>query len=127
VWLGEPNQALERFAHAMRLSPFDPLTWWTQEGMTHAHFFASQYDEAVSWAKMVLRERPISRSGLRIAAASCALAGRDQEAKRLVALLLEFDPALTVSNFLLNLLDPYRQPEHSAKYADALERRAYPE
>src|SRR5262245_14170677 len=24
VWLGKPDQAIERFAHAMRLSPFDP-------------------------------------------------------------------------------------------------------
>ena len=127
VWLGKPDQALERFAHAMRLSPFDPLTWWMQEGMAHAHFFASQYDEAVSWAKMALRELPISGSGLRMAAACCALAGCDEEAKRLVARLLEIDPALTVSNFLLNLLGPYRQPEHLGKYADALRKAGLPE
>jgi TolB-like protein/class 3 adenylate cyclase len=127
VWLGKPDQALERFAHAMRLSPFDPLTWWMQEGMAHAHFFASHYDEAVSWAKMALRELPISGSGLRMAAACCALAGCDEEAKRLVARLLEIDPALTVSNFLLNLLGPYRQPEHLAKYADALRKAGLPE
>jgi len=94
VWLGKPDQAFERFAHAMRLSPFDPLTWWMQEGMAHAHFFASQYDEAVSWAKMAL---------------------------------LEIDPALTVSNFLPNLLGPYRQREHLAKYADALRKAGLPE
>jgi tetratricopeptide (TPR) repeat protein len=81
VWLGEPDQAIERFAHAMRLSPIDPITFFAQDGMTHAHFFAGRHDEAVSWAKMALRELPDSHSGLRIAAASCALAERDEEAK----------------------------------------------
>jgi hypothetical protein len=41
--------------------------------------------------------------------------------------LLEIDPALTVSNFLLNLLGPYRQPEHLANYADALRKADLPE
>lgn len=33
---------------------------------------------------------------LRVAAASCALTGRDEEAKRLTAWLLEVDPALRI-------------------------------
>src|SRR5262245_33636268 len=56
VWLGEPDRAIERFARAMRLSPIDPYTCFMQEGMAHAHFFAGRHDEAVSWAKMELRE-----------------------------------------------------------------------
>jgi hypothetical protein len=63
---------------------------------------------------------------LRIAAASCALAGRDEEAKKLMARLLEIDPALRTSN-LQNLLGPYRQPEYPAKFADALRKAGLPE
>jgi TolB-like protein/class 3 adenylate cyclase len=126
LWLGEPDRALEHFAHAMRLSPVDPLTWWMQEGMAKAHFFAGRYGEAVSWAKMALRGLPVSHSGLRIAAASCALAGRDEEAKTLVARLLEIDPLLRISN-LKKVLGPYRQPEHLAKYVDALRKAGLPE
>ena len=127
VWLGEPDRAIEHFAHAMRLSPIDPLIFAMQEGMAHAHFFAGRYDEALSWAKMALRELPDSHAGLRIAAASCALAGRDEEAKKLMARLLEIDPALRISSLLQNVLGPYRQPEHPAKYADALRKAGLPE
>jgi len=126
VWLGEPDRAVERFAHAMRLSPVDPVLFGMQQGTAHAHFFAGRYDEALTWAKMALREQPVSHPALRVAAASCALAGRDEEAKRLMARLLEIDPALRVSNFH-NLVGPYRQPEHLAKYADALQKAGLPE
>jgi len=126
MWLGEPNQAVERFAHAMRLSPADPSTFFMQYGMAHAHFFAGRYDEALIWARRALRELPDSHIALRIGAASCALAGRNDEAKKLTARLLEIDPALRISS-LQNLLGPYRHPEHPAKYADALRKAGLPE
>jgi len=98
-----------------------------QQGTAHAHFFAGRYDEALSWAKMALRELPHNHAALRIAAASCALAGRDEEAKRLMARLLEIDPALRISCFLKTAVGPYRKPEHLAKYADALRKAGLPE
>ena len=126
VWFGEPDRAIERFGHAMRLSPIDPALFGMQQGMASAHFFAGRYDEALSWAKMALREVPSSHPALRIAAASCALGGRGEEAKRLVARLLVIDPALRISNFQ-NVIGPYRQPEHLAKYKDALRKAGLPE
>src|SRR5262245_44358811 len=126
-WLGEPDQAIQRFATAMRLSPIDPFTYFMQEGMAHAHFFAGRHDEAVSWAKMALRELPHSHAGLRIAAASCVLAGRDEEARRLAARLLEIDPTFRISGLLQNVLGPYRHPEHPEKYANALRKAGVPE
>jgi TolB-like protein/class 3 adenylate cyclase/Tfp pilus assembly protein PilF len=127
VWLGEPDQAVERFAHAMRLNPIDPAIFGMQQGTAYAHFFADRYDEAITWAKMALRELPDSHGGLRIAAASCALAGRDEEAKRLMARLLEIDPALGISKFVQNIRGPYRQREHAAKFTDALRKAGLPE
>ena len=125
-WLGEPERAIERFARAMRLSPIDPFTCFMQDGMAHAHFFAGRYDEALSWAMMALRELPHSPAALRIAAASCALAGRGEEAKKLAGRLLEIDPALRVSS-LQNVLGPYRHREHPEKYANALRKAGVPE
>src|SRR5262245_37598075 len=127
LWLGEPDQAVEHFARAIRLSPIDLALFFMQYGTAQAHFFAGRYDEAVAWAKMALREQPDSNRALLIGAASCVLAGRDEEAKRLTARLLEIDPALRISNFLQNVLGPYRDPEHPAKYADALRKAGLPE
>jgi len=126
LWLGEPDRAIEHFAQAIRLSPIDPALFSMQLGTAHAHFYAGRYDEALTWANMALREVPDSPLALRIAAASSALAGHDEEAKCLIARLLEIDPALRISN-LQNVLGPYRQPEYPAKYADALRKAGLPE
>jgi TolB-like protein/Tfp pilus assembly protein PilF len=126
VWLGEPDRAVEHFANAMRLSPIDPNLTFMQQGIAHAHFFAGRYDEALTWAKMALRGLPNGHGSLRIASASCALAGRAEEAKILTARLLEIDPVLRMSN-LKNVLGPYRQLEYLAKYADALRKAGLPE
>ena len=49
IWLGEPKTAIERFARAMRLSPFDPRMSGMRAGTAAAHFFLGRYDEAASW------------------------------------------------------------------------------
>jgi len=127
VWLGEPDQAVERFARAMRLGPLDPLIFFMQLGTAYAHFFAGRHNEAFRSAKMALREQPDNHRALSIAAATCALAGRDDEARRLMARLLEINPTFRVSNFIQKGQGPYRQPEHLAKYADALRKVGLPE
>jgi adenylate cyclase len=68
---------------------------------------------------MALRSRPDSHAALRIGAASGALAGRYDEARRLAARLHEIDPALRAST-LSTVLGPYRNLEHVAMYADGL-------
>jgi hypothetical protein len=43
------------------------------------------YDEAVSWAAMALQDSPDHQPGLRMAAASNAMAGRSEQAHKAVA------------------------------------------
>jgi len=87
VWLSELDQAVEHFAHAMCLSPRGPHLFLMQQGIAQAHFFAGRYDEALTWAKRALRGLPDCHIALRIAAASCALAGRDEDGDEHVAVV----------------------------------------
>ena len=80
TYLGEPETAIEHLAHAMRLSPLDPLMFGMHTGMAFAHFFAGRYDESASWAERALREQPNWVPAWRNAAASHALAGRLEKA-----------------------------------------------
>src|SRR5437660_1498502 len=57
IWLGQPDAAIEHLAHAVRLSPLDPLIADVQAATAHAHFFAGRYDEAASWAAMAVDAR----------------------------------------------------------------------
>src|SRR6476620_3726190 len=96
-FLGEPEAAIERFARAMRLSPLDPRVTVMRGGTAHSHFLMGRYDEAASWAAMALQDNPDYQAGLRIAAASNAMAGRPAQAHKAVARLRLLNPALRVS------------------------------
>jgi adenylate cyclase len=124
-WLGEPEAALERFAHAMRLSPLDPRLR-IPSGTAHAHFFLGRYDEAASWAAMALQGNPDFQPGLRIAAASNAMAGRPEQAHKAVARLRLLNPTLRVST-LKDVLGPFRRAEDLLRYEEGLRQAGLPE
>jgi tetratricopeptide (TPR) repeat protein len=125
-WLGEPEKALERFARAMRLSPLDPRLTGMRGGTAHAHFFLGHYDEAASWAPMALQDNPDFQAGLRIDAASNAMAGRPEQAQKAVARLRQLNPTLRVST-LKNVLDPHRRAEDVSQYEEGLRQAGLPE
>jgi TolB-like protein len=125
VYLGEPELAIEHFAHAMRLNPLDPLTFIMQMGIAFAYFFAGRYDDASSWAEKALREKPEYHPALRVAAASNALAGRMDEARSAMTRSVRLYPTPHISN-LKNQI-PLRRPEDLARYAEGLRKSGLPD
>ena len=95
-------------------------------GTAHAHFFLGQFDEAISLAAMALQDSPDAQNGLRISAASNAMAGRPEQAHKAVARLRQLNPMLRVSN-LKDLLGPYRHAEDLARYEEGLRKAGLPE
>jgi len=126
LWLGEQELAIERFARAMRLSPLDPRATGIRAGTAHAHFFLGRHDEAASWAAMALQDTPDFQTGLRIDAASNAMAGRPEQAHKTVARLRQLYPALRVSN-LKDVVGPYRYAEELSRYEEGLRQAGLPE
>jgi len=124
-FLGEPEPAIARFARAMRLSPLDPLAVGMRGGTAYAHFLLGRYDEAASWAAMALQDNPDYQPGLRIAAASHAMAGRPELAHEATARLRQLYPALRVST-LKDLVGPWRA-EDLARYEEGLRQAGLPE
>jgi tetratricopeptide (TPR) repeat protein len=125
IWLGEPETAIEHVAHAMRLSPQDPLTFNMRAAIACAHFFAGRYEEALSWAQMAMREHPEMLFATGTAAASAAVLGRMPEAHLAMARLRELDPELRVSN--LKDFIPLRREEDFAAWSGALQKAGLPE
>src|SRR5205085_7035216 len=72
VFLGDPEAAIPDFEKVLRLSPRDPLTFHTLNGIAWSHFFAGRPDQALSWAERALLENPTCKPALRIGAASQA-------------------------------------------------------
>jgi adenylate cyclase len=126
IWRGEPDIAIEHLARAMRQSPLDPLMPNMRATTAFAHFFAGRYDEACSWAQLVLQERPGSLNALHIAVAGNGLAGRLDQAQKALAQLRQLDPTLRVLN-LRDRLGPYRRQEDLARYEEGLRKAGLPE
>jgi TolB-like protein/class 3 adenylate cyclase len=124
-WLGEPEAAIERFARAMRLNPLDPRMSAIRSGTAYAHFLFGRYDEAASWAAMALQDNPDYQPGLRVAAASNAMAGLPEQAHKAMARLRQLNPALRVSN-LKDLVGPWRA-DYLARFEEGLRQAGLPE
>jgi TolB-like protein len=124
-YLGEPETAIERFARAMRLSPLGPWVAGMRAGTAYAHFLLGRYDEAASWAAMALQDNPDLQFGLRVAAASNAMAGRPEQAHRAMARLRQLNPALRVST-LKDVVGPWRA-EDLSRFEEGLRRAGLPE
>lgn len=125
VWRGEPDLALEHVARAMRLSPLDPNMFGMHGGMAYAHFLAGRYDLASSCAEKATRDNPAFLLAICISAASHALAGQLEPARRAMSRALEYDPNLHASN--LRDLAPFRRPEDFTTFAKGLLQAGLPE
>jgi TolB-like protein len=120
IFIGEPEAAIERLAHAMRLSPLDPNFARMKAITGLAHFLSGRYDDASSWVEEGMLEgtSALSLAMLRVAAASNALGGRLEKAQPAIARLRGFDPAFRVSNLADRVL--LRRPEDLATFAQGL-------
>jgi hypothetical protein len=75
---------------------------------------------------MALQDNPDFQPGLRIAAASNAMAGRAEQAHEAIARLRQLNPALRVST-LKDVLGPYRRAEDLLLLEEGLRQAGLPE
>ena len=126
IYLGEHEVTIECAKRAIRLSPLDPFTFLiacTEIG--GGHFFAGRFDDACSWAEKGFRQQANWAVAARVAAASSALAGRLDQARKAMARLREIDPTLRVSD--LRQMFPFRRPQDLARYEEGLRKAGLPE
>jgi adenylate cyclase len=94
---GLPEEAVQSFERAIRMSPVDPLTHRAFAGMAMAYIELGRFDEAIVAGKKAQRQNPTYSTAYRCLASAFAHLGRDAEAREAAARLLEVDPAFTIS------------------------------
>jgi TolB-like protein len=118
ISLGDHDDAIERFARAMRLSPLDPETFQMQTGTAMAHMFARRFEIASTWADKASRELPNILRVCAFSAASYALIGRMEAARRAMQHVRRLGPALRISNVEDWVV--LRRPEDLATFVEGL-------
>jgi TolB-like protein/class 3 adenylate cyclase len=124
VWLGKAELAIEQFPQAIRLSPLNPNMVMIVNGTAHAYFMAGRYEEALAVA--AVPQEPLLIPLIRVAAASAALAGHHEEARKFLAQYTKSDPARRISN-LDAVMGPYRRREDLDHYEKGLRLAGLPE
>ena len=114
VHLGQPEEALAWFARAREIDPYFDAAWhWRERGL--ALLLLGREAEALG-----MLERASTRS-YRIAAyeAAChARLGNQARARDCAAECLALNPDFSVARYMAK--DPYEDPDHAARLADAL-------
>ncbi|MBR0714783.1 adenylate cyclase [Bradyrhizobium liaoningense] len=97
---GLPEEAIQSFERAIRVSPIDPQLYRPLTGMGYALIELGRFDEAIVGGKKARRQNPSYASAYRCLASAFAHLGRDAEVREAVARLLETDPAFTISAYI---------------------------
>jgi len=97
---GLPEESVRSFERAMRISPVDPQLPITFVGIGTAFIELRRFDEAIVAGKKALRQNPSFATAYRCLASAFAHLGRDAEARRAAACVLELDPGFTMSAWI---------------------------
>jgi adenylate cyclase len=97
------EEAVRSFERAVRVSPVDPELQQSLVGMGYALIELRRFDEAVAAGKKALRQNPSYPATYRCLASAFAHLGRDTEARRAAARVLEVDPAFTISGWIARI------------------------
>jgi TolB-like protein/Tfp pilus assembly protein PilF len=96
----EPDQGLEQFELALRLSPKDRERWSIYTGIALAHFVAERYEETIATAKEAARIRPNVAFAYGAMASAQAHLGNLGEARTALETMLRIEPKTTQSGIV---------------------------
>jgi TolB-like protein/class 3 adenylate cyclase/Tfp pilus assembly protein PilF len=125
LYLGELDTSREHYQNALRLNPRDPRIFLVHVGLANVCFLAGNFDEALKWALVCVRQSPAFSPGPRLATACYAMLGQMREARESLASALRLDPDLRISE--VHDRSPFRRPEHVEKFAQAYRLAGMPE
>jgi TolB-like protein len=100
IYRAQPQQALERFEKAMKLSPLDPFAFNTRMGMASVFAYTGRAADAVAIAREVAKRHPEVTWTYRLLAAFAGTAGDMETARWAASKLLAANPDFTIRRYL---------------------------
>jgi tetratricopeptide (TPR) repeat protein len=128
AYSGQADTAIEHFGRSRRLNPLDPSGHAHWVGLTLAHFFSGNYEEARIAVDKALAQWPTSPPALRHKAAICGLLGHIEEGQSCVRRFLAVSPASNLTA-VRRLFEVLLQRKHGGleKYVEGLRLSGLPE
>jgi TolB-like protein len=114
-YTGDAVQAIPRARHALRLSPCDKYRFYYLACLALAHYSGGDYEGAVSWGRISLRESPGFTPTLRYLAAALAACGDLAGAREAARMLLARQPNFTLRDYQATN-QPFRDPAQKVSH-----------
>ena len=118
TYVGRREEAIPLFREALRLNPRPPNAYYRQFGIALRD--SGQYDEAIALQKKAIEREPNDTLAYIVLASSCALAGREEEARAAAKELLRVNPAFSLER--LAKTTPHKDREVAERFIEALRR-----
>jgi TolB-like protein len=118
TYLGRSAEAIDLARFAMRIAPVYPPFF--QAILASAYYGNSQYEEAITTAKEVLKKDPNNLGAFLIIAGANAALDRWEEAHTAASEVRRFNPDFTLKKY--SDTQPYKDPETLAQVINRLER-----
>ena len=99
IYAGEADRGIEWGERALRLSPFDPMSFAPWYSIALGHFQRGMYEAAAEAAQQAFQANTYWSSGHALLAATHAKLGRIDAAKSAAVRVLELQPGYTISGW----------------------------
>jgi TolB-like protein/Tfp pilus assembly protein PilF len=122
LFLGQFEQAIDLLKRAMRLSPYEPMTYLFCAHLALAHYHQGHYGEAAEIARTGIGLRPTCMA-YRVLAACCGQLGQLSEGQAALAQMLRRMPKDAEKRWEVSY--PYADPAHRAAFIDGLHKAGW--
>src|SRR5205807_1238865 len=93
----QPEAAIAALETGLRLSPLDPIGYYTAAGLALAHLAARRFETAIEWADRALHDNPRLLSPKHAKVVALAYLNRFDEARVEVGRMLAIHPKHTIA------------------------------
>ena len=123
---GKHKEAIFQAEEAIRRSPLDRYRYYYMATLAVAHYVDGNFDEAIKWGSISMRENSSFTPSSRYLAAALAAGGHKSEARAVAQIFLEHQPNFTLKSYQA-LYQPFRDPSQRREHLNHLRLAGLPE
>jgi adenylate cyclase len=124
AWMGRAEQAIERAQLALRLSPYDALSYLSYVALAQSYFHTGRFEAAAAAARSGIESNPRFSVPQALLAAALVRLGHTSEANAAAQRVLTLDPRFTIGGFSVTV---GLAPVVYARFADAWREAGLPD
>jgi adenylate cyclase len=122
---GRPQDAIPVLKQGLRVNPLNPF--WKLHQLSRSYIRIREYEEAISYGKKALHEKPSQMGPRFVLAAAYAALERDREARAVVEEILNLKPMFSLKRYEKGRIARHTNPKDVALMVNLLRKAGLPD